>query len=59
MTTIFIIMTCGIFAVAAVIGLIDLFVHMVCWSAKSLRTPEALGERRGEPNHRPAHGITA
>lgn len=57
MTPIIILMS-GIFAVLAVIGLIDLFVHAVCWSAKSLRTPEALSDRRAEAVQ-PAHGITA
>ncbi len=59
MTTLVIIMTSGIFALAAVIGLIDLFVHLVCWSARSLRTPEALRERSGEVAQRPAQGIAA
>jgi hypothetical protein len=54
-----IILICGIFAVAAFIGVIDLFVHAVCWSAQSLRTPEALNDRRGEAAQPPAHGITA
>jgi len=59
MTTLVIIMTSGIFAVAAVIGLIDLFVHLVCWSARSLRTPEALRDRASEVAQRPAQGIAA
>lgn len=54
-----IVLVCGVFAVAAIIGVIDLFVHAVCWSARSLRTPEALSERRGEAVQPPAHGITA
>ncbi len=59
MTALFIIMTSGIFAVAAIIGLIDLFVHLVCWSARSLRTPDALRERSNDEIQRPAQGITA
>lgn len=59
MTTLVIILTSGIFAVAAVIGLIDLFVHLVCWSARSLRTPEALQEHRGQALQGPTHGMTA
>jgi hypothetical protein len=59
MTTLVIIMTSGIFAVAAVIGLIDLFVHLVCWSARSLRMPEALRDRSSEVAQRPAQGIAA
>jgi hypothetical protein len=54
-----IVLICGIFAVAAFIGVIDLFVHAVCWSAQSLRTPEALSDRRNEAAQAPAHGITA
>ena len=50
MTTLVIIMISGIFAVAAIIGLIDLFVHLVCRSARSLRSDVA---------QRPAQGITA
>ena len=59
MTNLVIILTSGIFAVAAFIGLVDLFVHLICWSARSLRTPDALQERRGETIQRPAHGMTA
>lgn len=59
MTTLVIVITSGIFAVAAIIGLIDLFVHVICHSARSLRTPDALQERRSEAVQRPAHGITA
>jgi hypothetical protein len=59
MTTIFIIMTSGIFALAAVVGLIDLFVHLVCWSARSLRTPTALKEQRDTAIQRPAQGMAA
>lgn len=44
MTTFVIVLTSGIFALAAVIGLIDLFVHLVCKSAQALRTPGALIE---------------
>jgi hypothetical protein len=54
-----IILVSAIFALAAIIGLIDLFVHAVCWSAQSLRTPQALEERRGDAVQSPAHGITA
>jgi hypothetical protein len=59
MTTLVIIMISGIFAVAAIIGLIDLFVHLVCRSARSLRTPDALRDRSSDVAQRPAQGITA
>jgi|GEM_PF-7113404 len=59
MTTLVIVITSGIFALAAIIGLIDLFVHLVCRSARSLRTPDALQDRRSEPRQRPSHGMTA
>lgn len=59
MTNLVIILTSGIFAIAAFIGLVDLFVHLVSWSARSLRTPDALQEHQGEALQRPAHGITA
>lgn len=59
MTNLVIILTGGIFAIAAFIGLVDLFVHLICWSARSLRTPDALQERGNEAVQRPAHGMTA
>lgn len=59
MTTLVIVITSGIFAVAAIIGLVDLFVHLVCWSARSLRTPGALEECQSEPHQGPSHGMTA
>jgi len=59
MTTLVIVITSGIFAVAAIVGLIDLFVHLVCRIARSLRTPDALQDRRSEPRQRPSHGMTA
>lgn len=59
MATFVIIMTCGVFALAAVVGLIDLFVHLICWSARSLRTPTALGDRRDEVAQSSAQGMTA
>lgn len=54
-----IILVSAMFALVAIIGVIDLFVHAVCWSAKSLRTPEALSERRSDAVQPPAHGIAA
>jgi hypothetical protein len=34
--------------VIAVIGLADAFTHLLCWSARSLREPEAM--RAGSPS---------
>ncbi|MBU4435901.1 MAG: hypothetical protein KKC14_15990 [Alphaproteobacteria bacterium] len=59
MTSFLIIMTCGVFALAATVGVIDLFVHLICWSARSLRTPAALGDRRDEVVQGSAQGMTA
>ncbi len=53
-----IVLVSGIFAVAAVIGLIDLFVHAVCAGARSLRSPHDL-EAQEPRNLTPAQGITA
>lgn len=52
-----IILVSGIFAVAAVIGVIDLFVHAVCAGARSLRSPHDLEAQ--EPRPAPPQGITA
>ena len=59
MTTFVIVLTSGIFALAAVIGLIDLLVHVVCKSAQALRTPDALVERPPATTSASAHGVTA
>ena len=49
MTTFVIVLTSGIFALAAVIGLIDMLVHLVCKGAQALRTPDALHEQEHQP----------
>lgn len=59
MTTFVIILTSGIFALAAVIGLIDLLVHVVCKSAQALRTPDALIEHPAAATPAPVHGVRA
>jgi len=33
----------GVVTVIAVIGLADALTHLLCWSARSLREPEAMG----------------
>lgn len=42
MSMIAILLTSGLVTVIAVIGLADAFTHLLCWSARSLREPEAL-----------------
>jgi len=54
-----IVFSCGIFALAAVIGVLDLLVHLVCKGARALRTPDALKPDPSEPAQPPAQGITA
>jgi hypothetical protein len=54
-----IVLISGLFSLLAVIGLIDLFVHLVCWSARSLRTPMALIEPRDEAAQGSAQGMIA
>lgn len=53
-----IILVSGIFAVAAVIGVIDLFVHAVCAGARSLRSPHDLEAQEPRPAP-PPQSITA
>jgi hypothetical protein len=43
MSMIAILLTSGVVTVIAVIGLADAFTHLLCWSARSLREPRALG----------------
>jgi hypothetical protein len=40
-STIGLVLISGVIAVVAVIGLADGLVHFLCWSAKSLRSPDA------------------
>ncbi|PTS90320.1 MULTISPECIES: hypothetical protein [unclassified Caulobacter] len=56
-----VVLSCGIFALAAVIGVLDLLVHLICKGARALRTPNALKpEGRDFPvDQPPAQGITA
>jgi len=42
MSMIAILLISGLVTVIAVIGLADAFTHLLCWSARSLREPEAL-----------------
>lgn len=42
MSTIGLVLISGVIAVVAVIGLADGLVHLLCWSAKSLRSPDAV-----------------
>jgi hypothetical protein len=54
-----VVLSCGIFVLVAVIGLLDLLVHLVCRGARALRTPEALKPDPPGPTQPPAQGITA
>lgn len=54
-----VVLSCGIFVLVAVIGLLDLLVHLVCKGARALRTPEALKPDPSGPAQPPAQGITA
>jgi hypothetical protein len=47
MSMIAILLMSGLVTVIAVIGLADAFTHLLCWSARSLREPEAM--RAGSP----------
>jgi hypothetical protein len=49
MSMIAILLTSGVVTVIAVIGLADAFTHLLCWSARSLRQPRALGVASAEP----------
>ena len=42
MSMIAILLMSGVVTVIAVIGLADAFTHLLCWSARSLREPEAM-----------------
>ncbi|MFZ0268413.1 MAG: hypothetical protein WAL33_12335 [Caulobacter sp.] len=42
MSMIAILLVSGLVTVIAVIGLADAFTHLLCWSARSLREPEAM-----------------
>jgi hypothetical protein len=42
MSMIAILLTSSLVTVIAVIGLADAFTHLLCWSARSLREPEAM-----------------
>lgn len=42
MSMIAILLTSGLVTVIAVIGLADAFTHLLCWSARSLREPQAV-----------------
>jgi hypothetical protein len=45
MSMIAILLMSGLVTVIAVIGLADAFTHLLCWSARSLREPEAMRDR--------------
>lgn len=51
-----ILLVSALFALAAIIGVIDLFVHAAGWTARLLRVADTPNRT---PAHRPAHGITA
>jgi hypothetical protein len=59
MTSLVIIITSGLFALVALIGVLDLAVHLVCRTARALRTPEALEVRQSPVAQPPAQGIAA
>lgn len=40
MSSIVVVVSCGIVAMVAAIGLADAFVHLACWGARSLKRPE-------------------
>jgi hypothetical protein len=42
MSMIVILLTSSLVTVIAVIGLADAFTHLLCWSARSLKAPEAM-----------------
>jgi hypothetical protein len=42
MSMIAILLTSGLVTVIAVIGLADALTHLLCWSARSLREPQAI-----------------
>jgi hypothetical protein len=42
MSMIAILLTSGLVTVIAVIGLADAFTHFLCWTARSLKEPEAV-----------------
>lgn len=59
MTSLVIILTSGLFALVALIGVLDLLVHLVCKGAKSLRAPRALNTPESPARQPPEQGITA
>ena len=48
MPMIAILLTSSLVTVIAVIGLADAFTHLLCWTARSLRAPEAV--RAADPS---------
>ncbi len=44
-----IIVISGLLALLAAIVLIDFLVHVICWGARSLRTPDLLADLRDAP----------
>ena len=59
MTSLVIIITSGIFALIALVGVLDLAVHLVCKGARALRTPETLQARDSSAAQPPTQGIAA
>lgn len=59
MTSLVIIITSGLFALIALVGVLDLAVHMACKGARALRTPDALKMRQDPATQPPAQGIAA
>lgn len=55
MSVVAIVLISSFFVLAAMVGLADAFVHLVCWGASRLAPSEATGES-AQP---PTHGITA
>lgn len=45
MSMIAILLTSCLVTVVAVIGLIDAFTHLLCWTARSLKEPQAITAR--------------
>jgi len=59
MTSLVIILTSGLFALVALIGVLDLLVHLACEGAKALRAPRALTASESPALQPPAQGMTA
>jgi hypothetical protein len=59
MTSLVIIVISGLFALVALIGVLDLLVHLVCKGAQTLFVPRALKTPESPARQPPEQGITA